>query len=246
MIFNPSSRTRRAVAVVLAAGLVGGSAAGAIATANQAQATTTPPALVAAATSTVPKSLMRTETAAEDVIGFLEKGQPAKSRSEARIMRQLAHGTAADALRTSGVPPATIVALQQRVDRVARLSASGAPALRVSLAANAVSKMMPALYGRYLDPVPSAVLKLDYLDREIQLRAQAGQTAKVKAAAAELARTWQQLRPQVVKAGGAKVAAAYDRHVTALQRGATTTAVSKQALHGLDIVDQIEGVFLGK
>lgn len=244
MIFNPTHRTRVAVAAVLAAGMVAGSTGAALASAQQPYTTTVASARVVAAPSTVPKSLMRVETAAEDVIGFLEKGQPAKSKREARIMRQIAHGTAADALRKAGVGRKTIATLQQRADRTARLSASGAPALQVSLAANSVSQMMPGLYARYHDPVPPAVLKLDYLNREIQLRAQAGQTAKVKAAVGELSRTWQQLRPQLVKAGGAKLAVTHDQHVSALQRAGASTAVQKQALRGLDIVDQMETVFL--
>ena len=105
---------------------------------------------------------------------------------------------------------------------------------------------MPGFYARYQDPVPSAVLKLDYLDRQVQLDSQGGQKAKLRATVQQLDATWQQLRPQLLKAGGSKVAKAYDQHVSALQRGGTATAIQQQAVHGLDIVDQMEAVFLGK
>lgn len=249
MIFDPTTRTRRAFAALMAAGLIGGTSAGVAAGARGAPAH--PPNAAAAAhvatvSSTVPKPLTRAETAAEDVIGFLEKAQPAKSRAEARVLRTLAHGSAADALRRSGVPPARIASFQRRADLTARLSAGNAPALSVSQAANDVSQLMAGFYARYQDPVPAAVLKLDYLDRQAQLDARAGDTAALRHTVARIATTWRQVRPALVKAGGAAVARSYDRHVTALQRGGTATAIDKEAVHGLDVVDQMEGVFLEK
>ena len=246
MLFNPSSRTRKIVASVLAAGLIGGGAAGAVAASKPAPAPPPKAVQAAAAKSTVPKPLTRAETAAEDVIGYLEQGQPAKSKAEARILRDLAHGQAADALRRAGVSAARIKAFQQRADRTAKLSLTGAPALQVSQAANSVSQLMPGFYSRYHDPVPPTVLKLDYLDRQVQLDSQAGRRGHLRQTVQQLDATWQQLRPQLVRAGGASVATAYDQHVRALKAGGTPAAIQKQAMHGLDVVDQMEGVFLGK
>jgi len=247
MIFNPTSRTRKVIATLLAGGVLGGTAGGALA-ASQGNSAQPPPlvAQAAVAKSTVPISLTRAETAAEDVIGFLEKGQPAKSQAEARMLRSLAHGKAADSLRKAGVSAAQVRAFQQRADRTARLSLGGASALQVSQAANSVSQLMPGFYARYQDPVPATVLKLDYLDRQVQLDSQAGNRGKLAETVRQLDATWQKVRPQLAAAGGIKVARAYDQHVTALKRGGTPTAVQKQAVHGLDIVDKMEGVFLGK
>jgi hypothetical protein len=180
------------------------------------------------------------------VIGFLEKGQPARSHQAARLLRALAHGRAAAQLRRAGVPAWQIKAFQRRADRVTRLSAAGAPALAVSLAANRVSELMPAFYARYHDPVPAPVLKLDYLDRAVQLYSQAGQSSRAHQAVRDLGSTWTTLRPRVIRAGGATVARAYDRHLTTLERGGTAASIQTEALHGLDVVDQIETVFLGK
>ena len=242
MVFHLSRRTRKAVAALLAAGVIGGAAAGAAAVTPGGS--THPKPVAAASTSTVPNALTRAESAAEDIIGFLEQGQPAKSHAEARILRDLAHGEAADALRQAGVRPTSIRTFQQQADRTARLSLGGASALRVSLAANGVSRLMPAFYAHYQDRVPAAVLRLDYLDREVQLRSEAGQAARVDRAVRQLAASWQQLRPQLVAVGGTQVATSYDRHVAALERGGSATAVQEQAVHGLDIVDQMETVFL--
>lgn len=246
MIFDLDTRTRRLAGVLLAAGLVGTTAGGAVAAAQKPPASPGTSAQAAAAASTVPASLKRAETAAEDVIGFLEKGQPAKSKAEAKLLRDLAHGRAATDLRKAGVPRASIAAFGQRADRTARLSLGGGSALAVSQAANHVSQLMPGFYARFKDPVPAAVLKLDYLDRQVQLDAKAGQRAKLRRTVSDLATTWRQLRPALVGAGGSPVAKAYDGHVAALKRGGTATAVQKQAIRGLDIVDQMEKVFLGK
>lgn len=247
MIFNPSTRTRRVVAGLLAAGLLGGGVAGAAGAAHG----TSPPnpaanARAAIKASTVPTSVTRAETAAEDVIGFLEQGKLAKSRAEARILRTLARGPAAQALRDAGVTQRQIAEFQHRADRTARLSLSGATATRVSLAANAVSQLMPGFYAHYQDPVPSTVLRLDYLDREIQLQSQAGNRAKTRAAVKQLKATWAALRPELVGVGGIKVARAYDQHVRVLTAMPAAKVVQKEAVHGLNIVDQMETVFLGK
>jgi hypothetical protein len=243
MIFNPTTRTRKWVGATLAAGILGASTVGGV-TAIQAAGATQAAAAVPA--STVPKSLTRAETAAEDVIGYLEQAQPAKSKSEARVLKTLAHGDAAKALRKAGVSRGQIAKFQQRADRTAQLSRSGASALKVSQAANSVSQLMPGFYSRYHDPVPAAVLKLDYLDRQVQLDARAGDNAKLRTAIAQLEATWKALRPQLVKAGGSSVARSYDKHVVALKGGGAASAVQTEAAHGLDVVDKMEAVFLGK
>lgn len=194
----------------------------------------------------MPQSLTRAETAAEDVIGFLEHGQVAKSKAEARILRRLAYGPAADVLRRSGVSAARIRVFQQRADRTARLSTAGSSALAVSQAANDVSQLMPGFYARFRDPVPATVLALDYLDRQVQLDVRAGQNAKLGATVRRLEASWQQLRPQLIKAGGAALATCYDRHVNALKRGGTASTMERAAVSGLSIVDKMETVFLHK
>lgn len=247
MLFHTTTRTRKLVATVMAVGVIGGTATGIASVTRHGSGPPNAATQAAATKSTVPKSLTRAETAAEDVIGFLEQGKPAKSKAEALTLRTLARGQAAEALRQAGVTGAKIRQLQKRADRTATLSAANAPALRVSLAANSVSQMMPRFYALYQDPVPATVLKLDYLDRQIQLQSQAGHRAGVDRAVRQLDATWSKLRPQVAsKPNGQQVATSYDKHVQALKQGGTATATQAEAVHGLDLVDQMEGVFLGK
>jgi hypothetical protein len=197
---------------------------------------------------------MRAETAAEDVITFLlEHGKtakappsPALARAEAKTLKQLARGKAAAVLEGAGVSQPKLRAFRLRADRVDRLMGGGDSKLQVSLASNRVSQLMPGFYARYQDPVPPAVLRLDYLDRLIQLRSMAGQTAAVTRAIKSEESTSTKLRPQLVAAGGAKAARQYSAHLEGLKRDQRPAAVQKQAVNGLDIVDTMEKVFLGK
>lgn len=68
----------------------------------------------------------------------------------------------------------------------------------------------------------------------------------MRAAVKDLGSTWAKVRPPLVKAGGLKVAQSYDRHVQALKNTPSPAAIQKEAVHGLDVVDLMEGVFLGK
>jgi hypothetical protein len=106
---------------------------------------------------------------------------------------------------------------------------------------------MAGLTARHHDPVPPAMLKLSYLEREIELQSRAGGSVRERAVTIQALRSaWAQARPGLVAAGGAKVAAAYDAHVRTLGIGADPAALQREAVRGLHIVDQMQGVFLGK
>lgn len=155
-----------------------------------------------------------------------------------------ARGASTTALQSAGVPHASVTAVREQATRVARLSHT-APYTAIALAANAVSELVVGLYAHFSDPVPVAVRKLDYLDREAQLRSLAGQGKAVSPIVARLAATWAPLRPSVVGHGGGTVAAAYSRHVTAMQHLAAGpgSAFRHEAVNGLNIVDELEAVF---
>jgi hypothetical protein len=193
----------------------------------------------------VPASLGTVESGAEDTIDLARRGDRAAVVKTSRKLREAARGAAAADLRAAAVPADRIAALQDRARLVAAL-APRAELLRVSLAANQVSALMPEFYARYADPVPPAVLKLDYLDREAQLRSLAGDRSSVRGAVRELSSTWATLRSQVIDAGGEKVAASFTRHVRAMQRLVRTSAqapLQKEAVAGLELVDQLEDAF---
>jgi hypothetical protein len=198
----------------------------------------------AASASRVPPGLTALESSAEDLVDAALSQDRAGVTATARQLRALAKGPAASSLARAGVPRATIARLEQRANVVARLAAHAA-FVRVALAANAVSGLMPDLYGRFHDRVPPAVLALDYLDREAQLHAVVGERNRVADAVKRLASTWAGLRHKVVAAGGAEAAAAYGRHVAAMQRllHASLKNVEHEAVRGLVLVDRLEAVF---
>jgi len=219
--FSADSRVTKSVAAALAAGALGATVAGTAGAATTHAPTADGPASAhaargapLAAAATVPADLKRAEAVAEDVIGFLEQGQKTRSTAQAQTLARLAHGPVAGDLLRAGVAPAKVKMLQARADRVAALARSGASDLSVSLAANKVSAMMTAFYSRYSDPLPASVLKLDYLDRQVQLQSQARNRTQTKTAIPQLAATWKSLRPQVIRhPGGARVAKQYDAHL---------------------------------
>ena len=193
----------------------------------------------------VPRSLGQVESGAEDAIDFARAGDRERVIKAARNLRRAAGGSAAADLRGAGAPQAEIALLQDRARRLERLASRG-DFLQVSLLANQVSALMPPLYARFKDPVPAAVLQLDYLDREAQLRSLAGDQRTVRAAVGVLSSTWAKLRAQVIDAGGEKVAASFTRHVRVMQRLARSSdraALQKEAVAGLELVDQLEDAF---
>jgi hypothetical protein len=196
----------------------------------------------------VPRSLGQAESSAEDTIDYALAGKRARVVTKARELQKVAEGAAGAALRDADVPEDRVSSFQDRARRVDEL-APRSELLRVSLAANQVSALMPEFYARYADRVPPEVLKLDYLDREAKLRSLAGDQAAVQGAASQLSTTWTKLRPQVIKAGGVKVAASYTRHVGAIRRlapGSDESALQREAATGLDLVDLLEDVFRKK
>jgi len=196
----------------------------------------------------IPPALRTVESASEDTIYFALAGQRAKATRSARALRAAAHGPAAEALREAGVSSADIAEFRKRADRVAQLAPKG-DLLRLALASNQAFGMVPAFFARYESPIPADVTRLDHLDFEAKLEAEAGDAAAVRAAVARLDRTWRGLRQGVVQAGGDQAARAFDAHVAQMRRlaaaGAPGAAAVREAQHGLDLVDEVEGVYAG-
>jgi hypothetical protein len=198
-----------------------------------------------AAKRPVPSILTTVESGAEDTIEFANAGNRAKVVATAHKLHRAAEEKAAATLRRAGVPEESIAALKERA-RVVDALAARAGFLRISLGANQVSALMPELYAHYKDPVPPAVLQLDYLDREAELRSRARDDESVRKAVDELTSTWAKLRSQVIEAGGDKAAADFSRHVRTMKRlagGSDRAAIQKEARAGLELVDVLESVF---
>jgi hypothetical protein len=225
----------RATGAIVAAVLVALTIAAAPAAVAAPKTQTRPP---------VPASLTALESSAEDIVDVALAHDRARVITMAGTLASSSGSAAAKALVSAGAAPAQMTALRARVAVVARLSHAG-PFTSIALASNAVSAVVTELYAHFSDPVPVAVRRLDYLDREAQLRSLAGQGKAVPPVVAHLAATWKPLRLSVIGHGGGRVAAAYARHVAAMQRLAPTPggAFRSEAVNGLNIVDELESVF---
>jgi hypothetical protein len=184
------------------------------------------------------------ESSAEDIVDYALARDRADVVRGASELRSAANSGDTRALRRSGVPAAKIADLGRRATRVSRL-ARARSFIDVALAANGVSELIPELYARFRNPVPPVILRLDYLDREVELQSFAGQPRRIALAITELEQAWPRARRKVVAAGGSREAAAYSRHVATLGRLAPGAGreVQAEAERGLALVDELERVF---
>jgi hypothetical protein len=204
-------------------------------------------AVQAAKRPSVPAGLTAVESAAEDLVDLAFAKNRSAMAAKGDELVAAATGPAATALAKAGASPRAIATLTKRAKNAAAL-VRRAPYLRVAIAANEVSALMPAFYARFDDPVPPEVLTLDFLDRDAQLSSLAGDEARVTSAVDRLARTWAGLRGKVVAARGAAIARQFTTHVSAMKRlaaGRDRAALQREAVNGLELVDEIERVFAG-
>jgi hypothetical protein len=198
----------------------------------------------AAGNGPIPRALRTAESDAEDTIDLALAGKRASVVKKANALRAVADGDAGSALRSAGVSPAEIAEFRSRAGEVARL-APRAELLEVALASNRAFALMADFFARYDSPIPPAVTALDHLDFEAKLQARGGDVAAIRSAVAQLRRTWAALRPDVVMAGGERVAARFDAHVARMERLTARggRAAAREAQRGLDLVDEIEAVY---
>jgi hypothetical protein len=195
----------------------------------------------------IPASLRTAESASEDIIDLALQHKRDGVVARAKVLKAVADGPAARALHTSGAPAADIVEFQRRAAVVSRV-ATHAPFINLALASNAAFELVPAFFERYDSPVPGTVIRLDYLNFAAKLQSLKGDRRALGAAVRSLEGTWGRLRPHVVAARGARVAAAFDKHVRAMRAlGANRepAKTQREAQHGLDLVDKLEHVYSG-
>ena len=109
--------------------------------------------------------------------------------------------------------------------------------------ANHLTELGAELSASHNPPVPAAVTLLDYYGRELEIGAEARDTAQLSTAAAAIATSWKQLRPQVVSRGGSAEATRFDRVVASVAAARTPAQYGKTATPLLDEVDALEAVF---
>ena len=208
-------------------------------------ATRAPAAPEARALPPIPAGLTALESNAEDLVDDALGHDRTRVVATSNALSASAGATTGKTLLAAGVPARQIALVRARVARVAR-DAHAAPYVVVALDANAVSTAVTELYLHFADRVPIAVRRLDTIDRDAQLRSLAGQRAAVPLVVVRLEKTWAPLRQHVIDHGGQTVAAAYARHVAAMKHLAAAggSPFRNEAVNGLNIVDELEGVFM--
>jgi hypothetical protein len=103
----------------------------------------------------------------------------------------------------------------------------------------------PGRGARSSTSASGATLRSAHPHADERLQAKAGAAAALRSAVTRLDRAWLKLRPDVVRSGGARVAAKFDAHVKRMQRlaAAGNRSAGKEAQHGLDLVDDLEAVY---
>lgn len=194
----------------------------------------------------VPRSLSKAESAAEDTIDLILAGRRDEAIRSAGALDQLAHGDLERDL-TATASKEELGEFQGRAAEVARLAPEGEP-VQVALAANRVFELVARFFTRYETETPGGVMYLDYLDFEAKLRALAHELEPVRATVGQLSKTWGELASSLPS--GDRAAAArtrFEAHVAALATLAATgtdfDGIAKEAQHGLDLVDELEAVF---
>ena len=194
----------------------------------------------------VPRSLSKAESAAEDTIDLVLAGQRDKAVRSAGSLDKLAHGDLAGDLEGVATKE-ELGELQARAAELAKIAPAGDP-VAVALAANHAFEIVARLFGKFRSDVPAAVLTLDYLDIEAKLRATAREVDPFRSAVTRLSATWGELSKTVPP--GEKAAAArrrFDDHVAAMTvlaaAGTDFERMVDEAQHGLDLVDDLEAVY---
>lgn len=111
-------------------------------------------------------------------------------------------------------------------------------------ASNRVTYLAAKMTEPYHPVEPAAVPLLDYYGRELEVWSARGNKAKLSSTVGELKRTWDGLRPKVESNGGGAVAKKTDSLVTLIVAAKTPAEHAKLATPFLDVVDELEKVFV--
>ena len=110
-------------------------------------------------------------------------------------------------------------------------------------AANRVTYLAARISAPYNPATPVDVVLLDYYGRELEVQAARKDMPKLKATAADIRRTWDAVKPQVVSHGGAAAAAKTDSLVAKIEAAKSPAEFSRLAKPFLDVVDELEKPF---
>ena len=199
-------------------------------------------------TGEIPAELNSVESLAEDTYDMALANDFA-SVSDNAIQLDQDWAAFRDQAKADGASDSVLTQMDQAVaDLLAGSEAGFTDPVVAARVANAVSAPMPDLFDLYNPKIPSAVLALDYLGREVVLDGMEEDFTAATSDVDAIQSEWDGLRPLLVDAGGSDVATAYDDSIAALRQDITdlnSDLLIEEANVGLEIVDNMETVFEG-
>lgn len=196
----------------------------------------------------IPKTVSRAESAAADTVDLILAGKRNEAVRQASAFDKLAQGDLADDLEGT-ITKEELGELQGRAAELARIAPEGEP-IDVALAANHAFELIARLHGRFESDVPGAVTMLHHHAVDAKLRALARQVDRVGSAVERLSATWAELvRTFPPGDEAAATRTRFDAHIAAMATlvaaGTDFDAMVREADHGLDLVDEVDGLFEG-
>jgi hypothetical protein len=185
-----------------------------------------------------PNSLVNAGEYGENIYDNAKTNNWSKAAAKLTSLKDAAkqlHAELPDASVNEDQLDGTIAAIEQAITKRDRREAMRE--------ANQATRIVADMTAPFSPQVPIDVTRLDYQGRELEIWAEAKDTAKLKATADELQRTWAGLRPQVEAHGGGTVAKKFDNLVERAKGAKTPDEYSQLATPVLDEVDNIEKVF---
>jgi hypothetical protein len=134
------------------------------------------------------------------------------------------------------------VQLDHRITDLEEAAAARDP-LGAMQAGNRITLIAADLSEQFHPQVPADVARLDYYGRELQIDSQEKDLTQLQETTNALLKTWNRLRPDVVKHGGTAQAQRFDALVQRLKEAKSSDQYSTLVMPILDEVDSLEKLF---
>ena len=195
--------------------------------------------------TTIPTEISDLESAAEDAYEEALKNNISDVKVKSSLMNTIWQSYRSKAANDGASAP-NLNAVDLAINNFVVLMESSSDSNEVARAANAVSATMDELFALYDSPVPSNVLVLDYLGREVALDARQNDFVAAKSHIDTYAATFAIIRSEILAAKGSKEVADFEANVVYMLANVTAQDnlnLEINANLGLEIVDNIETVF---
>jgi hypothetical protein len=193
---------------------------------------------------TVPNSLQTIEAAAEDIIDLAPGGNWDKIATDVTDITNAWETYRAQAGRDGASQELQNAMSSALADLQAASGAKDAAA--TMQASNNVSAAVVEMFALFNPKVPSAIGRLDVLERQVILDVAAVDYAAAETDLTKTKLVWEQVKPSVLDHNGKEVAAQFEASLTAQQSALDAqdeAALTSEARDGLEIVDGLERLY---